>query len=238
MSPQHWLTALTICFPEDAHGCQLSGHAKFLTGWGIPTPLCNPWSKTVFRIAQPLDVPVYYRAKQRGWAPGHIQRKSWRRSSMEASLFVCQFSAWVEVAMQWFLLADRLRSCEHTSRNVLLACPGLNYWSPTWEYPQKNGKKNPFLLNLWRGKADFSLSKRNFSKLTSLTILADWPRVEGNSTAKALIYSFRWIGHKRTANVPSNSLPVLFLPCVLTCTLLTIFLCSGRVFSSSALWSM
>lgn len=141
MSPQHWLTALTICFPEDAHGCQLSGHAKFLTGWGIPTPLCNPWSKTVFRIAQPLDVPVYYRAKQRGCAPGHIQRKSWRRSSMEASLFVCQFSAWVEVAMQWFLLADRLRSCEHTSRNVLLACPGLNYWSPTWEYPQKNGKK-------------------------------------------------------------------------------------------------
>lgn len=85
--PQKWLTA-SQKMPTRA--AQLSGHAKFLTRWGIPTPFCNSWSKIpVFRIAQPLDVSVYYRAKQRRWTSGQIQRKSWRASSMEASLFVC-----------------------------------------------------------------------------------------------------------------------------------------------------
>lgn len=76
-------------------------------------------------------------------------------------------------------------SCEHTSRNVLLACPGLSYWAPTWEYSQKNGKRNPFLLNLWRGKSDCNFSKWSFFKLTSFTILAVWPRVEGKFNSKS-----------------------------------------------------
>lgn len=75
---------------------KLSEHAKFLTRWGILIPFCNSWSKTpVFRIAQPLDVSAYYRAKQRRWTSGQIQGKSWRTSSLEAPPFVCQISAQV-----------------------------------------------------------------------------------------------------------------------------------------------
>lgn len=74
-----------------------------LRTWWIPPEMRHPVSLLViqalktpaFRTAQPLDVSMYYRAKQQRWTSDQIQRKSWRESSTHGLLLVSCISGWI-----------------------------------------------------------------------------------------------------------------------------------------------
>lgn len=122
------------------------------------------------------------------------------KRKQHAWLTISVLYLWLDnVGKEWFSLADRLHSCEHSSRNMLLACLSLNYWAGTWEYPQgKKKKKNLLLFNLSRGRCVFQFLQKKL-------LYPSQPSQEGKYgkfTAKGVTYSLQWPGHKRTASFP------------------------------------
>lgn len=112
-----------------------------------------------------------------------------------------------DVAMEWFSLADSIHNCEHTSRNMLLACPSLNYWAGIWEYTQKKWERK--ILSLSSGL------KISFSKLIRLFLSR---RKVYSKDCYLLIAVGKSL--KKKAFVPPGPLPLLVLPSIPTYTII------------------
>lgn len=159
------------------------------------------------------------------------------KRKQHAWLTISVLYLWLDnVGKEWFSLADRLHSCEHSSRNMLLACLSLNYWAGTWEYPQGKKKKKIFYFSTSQ-EADvyFSFSRRSFSILASLV------RRESMESLRQRVLLILCSGRviKGQQVFPKS------YPCVssaiythIHCHFLIIFLCLGPVFSLSALWGV